>query len=175
MQVTAHHPLVNLARATIDAYVRERRTLTREEAPDPVEGPCAGVFVTLRLCSTGELRGCIGTIQATEPTLADEIIHNAIAAAVSDRRFSPVTREELDDLDIEVSVLHPAEHIESIEQLDPRCYGVIVQRGRRRGLLLPDIPGIDDARTQVEMARQKAWIGQDEPIEMWRFRVDKFL
>jgi AmmeMemoRadiSam system protein A len=175
MEVMNHHPLVNLARATIEAYVRERRTLTPSEAPEPVDGRRAGVFVTLHLCSTGDLRGCIGTIQATEPTLAEEVIHNAIAAAVSDRRFAPVGPEELADLDIEVSVLHPAEHIESLDQLDPLRYGVIVQRGRRRGLLLPEIPGIDDARTQVEMARQKAWIGQDEPIEMWRFQVDKFL
>jgi AmmeMemoRadiSam system protein A len=170
-----HHPLVDLARAAIECYVRDGRTLAVEDAPAPISGPPAGVFVTLHLRSNGDLRGCIGTIQATEKTLAEEVIQNAIAAAVSDRRFTPVVAAELDNLKIDVSVLHPAERVDSVDDLNPQQYGVIVQRGRRRGLLLPDIPGIDDAPTQVDMARQKAWIGKDEPIEMWRFQVDKFV
>ncbi|HEX9115466.1 MAG TPA: AmmeMemoRadiSam system protein A [Anaerolineae bacterium] len=169
------HPLVRLAVATIEAYVRERRTLRPEEAPVPVSGAPAGVFVTIHTRRTHDLRGCIGTIQATTPELAEETIRNAIAAATRDPRFPPVGIDELDDLEIEVSVLHPAEKIGSLELLDPRRYGVIVQHGRRRGLLLPDIPGIDDVQTQVEMARRKAWIGQDEPVEMYRFQVDKYL
>jgi AMMECR1 domain-containing protein len=82
---------------------------------------------------------------------------------------------------IDVSVLFPPEPIDSFDQLDPRCYGVIVQslyqdsrRGGRRGLLLPDIPGIDDAETQVSYARQKAWIAPDEPVQLFRFRVEKY-
>jgi AMMECR1 domain-containing protein len=81
---------------------------------------------------------------------------------------------ELDDLTIDVSVLHPPEPITSTAQLDPKKYGVIVQHGWRRGLLLPDIPGIDDAETQVAYARQKAWIEPDEPVELLRFRVEKY-
>ncbi len=169
------HPYVQLARATIDAYVRDDRVLPPGEAPVVAEGQPAGVFVTLHQHSTGELRGCIGTIEATEPTLAQEIIHNAIAAASNDRRFPPICQSELDDLDIEISVLHPAEKIDSIDELDPRCYGVIVQCGQRRGLLLPNIPGVDDAETQVDLARQKGWIGQDEPLDLWRFRVDRYV
>ncbi len=169
-----HHPLVRLARAAIEAYVCDGRVLEPEEVPDPIEGNPAGVFVTIHTYSTGDLRGCIGTIQSTAPTLAEETIHNAISAATRDWRFSPICPDELDDLEIDVSVLHPAERIKSVAELDPRRYGVIVEHGRHRGLLLPDIPGIDDARMQVDMARQKAWIGRDEPIEMWRFQVDKY-
>lgn len=168
------HPLVQLARAAIEKIVREGRRLKPSEAPLPVEGEPAGVFVTIHKASTGELRGCIGTIQPIESTLAQETINNAISAATRDPRFPPIGPAELDDLVIDVSVLHPPEPIASIAELDPKIYGVIVQRGARRGLLLPDIPGIDDAETQVAYARQKAWIGPDEPVQLFRFRVDKY-
>lgn len=171
---TTHHPLVQLARATIEKYVREGKTLKPSEAPAPIEGEPAGVFVTLHTKSTGELRGCIGTIEPTEDSLIQETINNAIAAATRDPRFPPVRPHELDDLEIDVSVLYPPEPIDSITQLDPRRYGVIVQRGRRRGLLLPDIPGIDDAETQVAFARRKAWIDPSEPVQLYRFRVEKY-
>jgi len=171
---TTHHPLVQLARATIAAYVQEGRLLKPTETPAPIEGDPAGVFVTIHIASSGDLRGCIGTIEPTEASLAQETIRNAIAAATRDPRFSPIGPHELGDLEIDVSVLYPPEPIESIEQLDPQRYGVIVQRGGRRGLLLPDIPGIDDAKTQVAFARQKAWIGPDEPVKLFRFRVDKY-
>jgi AmmeMemoRadiSam system protein A len=175
------HPLVQLARAAIERYVEEGRRLKPAEAPAPVEGSPAGVFVTIHKASSGELRGCIGTIEPTESSLAQETINNAISAATRDPRFPPIGARELNDLVIDVSVLYPPEAIDSIEQLDPRRYGVIVQssaegfrRGGRRGLLLPDIPGIEDAETQVSYARQKAWIGPDEPVRLFRFRVEKF-
>ena len=181
------HPLVQLARATIEKFVREGKWLKPVEAPAPIEGGPAGVFVTLHKASTGELRGCIGTIEPTEPSLAQETINNAVAAATRDPRFPPIGPRELNDLLIDVSVLYPPEPIDSIDQLDPRRYGVIVQsrpaesgaagrpyRGGRRGLLLPDIPGIDDAETQVAHACQKAWIGPDEPVQLFRFRVEKY-
>ena len=175
------HPLVRLARVTIEKYVVEGKRLKPAEAPAPIEGGPAGVFVTIHKASTGELRGCIGTIEPTEFLLAQETINNAIASATRDPRFPPVGLRELNDLMIEVSVLYPPEPIDSIAQLDPRRYGVIVQslqegsnRGGRRGLLLPDIPGIDDAETQVAYARQKAWIGADEPVQLFRFRVERY-
>lgn len=168
------HPFVQLARRTIETYVREGRVLRSEEAPRPVAGDPAGVFVTIHTHSTHDLRGCVGTITPTKPTLAQEIISNAISAAVHDRRFEPIAAGELDDLALEVSVLHPAERISSVTQLDPRRYGVIVQNGWRRGLLLPDIPGVDDPEMQVDIARQKAWIGPDERLDLWRFQVDKY-
>lgn len=169
-----HHPLVQLARATIEAYVRDKRRLKPSEAPAPIEGEPAGVFVTLHTKSTGELRGCIGTISPTEKSLAQEVINNAISAATRDPRFPPVRPEELDDLRIDVSVLYPPEPIASEAELDPKRYGVIVQRGWQRGLLLPDIEGINDVKTQLWYARRKAGLGDHEPVEMFRFRVEKY-
>lgn len=171
----AHHPLVQLARAAIENYVRNRRIISPAEAPVAIEGEPAGVFVTLHRRSTGELRGCIGTIGPTQPTLAHEVIQNAISSATRDWRFEPVGPDELDDLEYEVSVLYPPEPIESTAELDPRQYGVIVQRGGRRGLLLPDIEGVDDVETQVRIARQKAGIGPHEPVKLYRFRVEKYV
>ncbi len=171
----AHHPLVQIARAAIEAFVREQRKITPEEAPAPIEGEPAGAFVTLHTQSTHELRGCIGTIAPTEPSLAQEVINNAISAATRDWRFWPVNPSELADLEIDVSVLYPPEPIDSTAQLDPKHYGVIVQRGGRRGLLLPDIEGVDDVETQVGIARQKAGIGPHEPVKLYRFRVEKYL
>jgi len=168
-----HHPLVQLARATIETYVRDRRKLKPAEAPAPIEGGQAGVFVTIHTASTGDLRGCIGTISPTEPILAQEVINNAIAAATRDPRFQPVRPAELDDLEIDVSVLYPPEPIDSPDQLDVRQYGVIVERSHRRGLLLPDIPGVDDVATQVRYARMKAGIGEKEKVDLYRFRVEK--
>jgi AmmeMemoRadiSam system protein A len=170
---TTHHPLVQLARATIERYVRDGKRLKPSEAPAPIAGAPAGAFVTLHTQSSGELRGCIGTINPTEDTLAQEVINNAIAAATRDPRFPPVRPHELGDLEIDVSVLYPPEPIDSPDQLDVKQYGVIVQRGYRRGLLLPDIPGIDDVPTQVSYARMKAGIAPEEKVELFRFRVEK--
>jgi AmmeMemoRadiSam system protein A len=174
MSDTNPHPLVQLARLTIATYVRDRRKLKPADAPAPIEDGPAGVFVTIHTASTGELRGCIGTITPTEDVLAQEVISNAIAAATRDPRFPPVRPAELDDLAIDVSVLYPPEPIDSPEQLDVKQYGVIVERGHRRGLLLPDIPGIDDVATQVSYARMKAGIGPKEEMELFRFRVEKY-
>jgi AmmeMemoRadiSam system protein A len=169
-----YHPLVQLAHAAIAAYVCDGRVLRPEEAPGGIESGPAGVFVTIHTRGTGELRGCIGTIGPCEPTLILETIHNAIAASTRDPRFPAVEPDELDELEIDVSVLHAPEPIESAAQLDPRQYGVIVERGHNRGLLLPDIPGIDDATTQIAIARQKAWIGPRESVKLYRFKVDKY-
>lgn len=171
---TEPHPLVRLARATIEHYVQDKHRLTPGEAPAPIAGEPAGVFVTLHTRSTGELRGCIGTISPTEKSLIQETINNAIAAATRDPRFPPVRPAELDDLVIDVSVLYPPEPIKSEAELDPKRYGVIVQRGRQRGLLLPDIEGIDDVKTQLWYARRKAGLGDSEPVELFRFRVEKY-
>jgi AmmeMemoRadiSam system protein A len=168
-----HHPLVQLAWAAIEAYVREGRALRPAEAPVPIAGEPAGVFVTIHTASTGDLRGCIGTIGPTEPTLAQETIGNAIHAATRDPRFQPISPDELDDIVLDVSVLYPPEPIASVAELDPRRYGVIVQHGGRRGLLLPDIPGIDTVAAQVATARRKAGIRSGEPVELYRFRVEK--
>lgn len=173
--MTNEHPLVKLARATIEAYVRERRMIDPpEELPPEMQG-CAGAFVSLH-DSHGNLRGCIGTIEPKEPNLAQEAIHNAISAATNDPRFPPVRPDELDDLTIKVDVLTEPELVDTPDELDPRRYGVIVQSARdyRRGLLLPDLEGVDTVEYQIEIARRKAGIGPNELVKLYRFEVKRY-
>jgi AmmeMemoRadiSam system protein A len=166
------HLLVELARQTIEAYVREGRQIAPPaDLPPEMQQP-AGAFVSLH--AHGELRGCIGTIHPTRPNLASEIIHNAIMAATEDPRFPPVAPHELSGLEISVDVLSEPEPVESMADLDPRQYGVIVQSGFRRGLLLPDLEGVDTVECQVDIARRKAGIGRHEPVKLSRFQVHRY-
>jgi AmmeMemoRadiSam system protein A len=152
----------------------ERLSRGRDLAETNADAPAAGVFVTLRT-RDGALRGCIGSITPLAPDIEGETARSAVLAATRDPRFAPVTLEELPALAIEVSVLAPEEPISGVGELDPRIYGVIVRdRSGRRGLLLPDIPGVDDPKMQVAIAREKAGIGADEPIVLSRFRVRKY-
>ncbi|MCX8006776.1 MAG: AmmeMemoRadiSam system protein A [Coriobacteriia bacterium] len=163
-------PPVALARRAIETYVRTRRVID----PGPAEGllaRAAGAFVSLHRGE--ELRGCIGTIAPTAPNLAQEIVHNAIQAATADPRFPPVAPEELDDLEISVDVLHEPEPC-SFEDLDPKRYGVIVSADWRRGLLLPDLEGVDTPEQQVAIAMRKAGIAAGERVRLERFRVDRY-
>ncbi|HUT15795.1 MAG TPA: AmmeMemoRadiSam system protein A [Anaerolineae bacterium] len=169
---TEQHPLVELAWDTIVHYVRERETILPPEELTPEMEPEAGTFVSLH--KHGALRGCIGTFEPTSPNVAQEIIRNAISAATRDPRFPPVQASELDDLEISVDVLSPPEPIESVAELDPKRYGVIVQSGWRRGLLLPDLEGVDTAEDQIAIARRKAGVGLDEPVQLYRFEVKRY-
>jgi AmmeMemoRadiSam system protein A len=173
--MSEEHALVRLARATIETYVREKRAMNPPEELTPEMQKRAGAFVTLH-DDRGNLRGCIGTIEPREPNLAQEVIRNAISAATSDPRFLPVTADELDRLDIKVDVLTEPEPISGRDELDPRRYGVIVQsvHDLRRGLLLPDLEGVDTADYQIEVARRKAGIGVTEPIKLYRFEVTRY-
>ena len=165
----AEDPLVALARQAITAYVREGRVI---DPPDPLPPDFrdrAAVFVSLH--EGGQLRGCIGTTVPTEPDLARQIIRYAIYAATEDPRFPPVEPEELADLDISVDVLTPPEPVRGPEDLDPKVYGVLVRRGGRSGLLLPDLEGVETVEEQVAIARRKAGLRPDEPVEYFRFRV----
>ncbi|NLC07076.1 MAG: AmmeMemoRadiSam system protein A, partial [Syntrophomonadaceae bacterium] len=166
-------PLVKLARASLEAYVRHGKKLELgpELKLEELQQP-AGVFVSIK--KDGQLRGCIGTISPVYPTLAQEIIENAISAGIRDPRFSPVEESELDDLVYSVDVLGVPELVTGLDELDPSRYGVIVSRGSRRGLLLPDLEGIDTAEQQVAIARQKAGIGPEEPVILERFEVKRF-
>ncbi|MFQ6059564.1 MAG: AmmeMemoRadiSam system protein A [Anaerolineae bacterium] len=168
----ASHPLVQLARETIEKYVREGRTIEPPEDLTPEMRERAGVFVSLH--KRGQLRGCIGTFQPAEKNVAQEIIRNAIASATRDPRFPPVRPDELDDLEISVDVLSPPEPVDSEADLDPKRYGVLVESGWKRGLLLPDLEGVDTVEQQVDIARRKAWIGPDEPIKLYRFEVRRY-
>lgn len=163
-------PYVNLAKLTIEEYITKGKILNvPDNLPKDMIENAAGTFVTLH--KNGELRGCIGTINPTKSTIAEEIIHNAISSSTRDPRFPQVVESELEDLEISVDVLKEAEKIESISQLDVYRYGVIVSRGFRRGLLLPNIEGIDNPEMQVAIALQKAGIMPDEKFEMERFEV----
>jgi AmmeMemoRadiSam system protein A len=167
------HPLVELARKAIENYVREERTTEPPEELVPEVQGRAGTFVSLH-DSRGNLRGCIGTIEPQRPTVAQEVIQNAISAATRDPRFPPVQPEELEELDVKVDVLTEPEPIDSMDQLDPKRYGVIVESGWRRGLLLPDLEGVDTVEYQVEIAMRKAGIRPGEPMQLYRFEVKRY-
>jgi AmmeMemoRadiSam system protein A len=167
-----HHPLVELAWNTIGQYVRAHKTIPPPNELTPEMQRQAGAFVSLH--KHGGLRGCIGTIEPTAPNVAEEIIRNAISAATRDPRFPPVQPDELDDLEISVDVLSPPEPIESLEELDVERYGVIVESGWRRGLLLPNLEGVDSVEYQVSIARRKAGIGPHEPVQLYRFEVKRY-
>jgi len=168
------HPLVQLARDTIENYVRHRKIIQPPEELTPEMERQAGTFVSIH--KHGLLRGCIGTIEPTQANVAQEVIQNAIHAATRDPRFPPIGPGELADLDIKVDVLSEPEPVDSLEELDPKRYGVIVKSARdwRRGLLLPDLEGVDTVEYQVDIARRKAGIGPDEPIKLYRFEVVRY-
>ena len=172
--MTDLHPLVQLAKDTIENYVRHGEAIQPPEELAPQMEKRAGTFVSIH--KHGMLRGCIGTIEPTQANVAQEVIQNAISAATRDPRFLPIGPEELADLDIKVDVLGEPEPVDGLEELDPRRYGVIVKsaRDRRRGLLLPDLEGVDTVEYQVDVARRKAGIRPDEAIELYRFEVVRY-
>jgi MEMO1 family protein len=159
----------DFARACVAAHV------TGHAVPAPPDDPLydrpAACFVSLK--EHGELRGCIGTLEPAEPSLGREIVRNAYSAALHDPRFFRVRPEELGELTCSVDVLSASEPC-SRDELDPRLYGVVVRSGARRGVLLPDLEGIDDAGQQVAIALQKAGILPTEPFEVERFTVTRF-
>jgi len=130
------------------------------------------VFVSIH--KHGELRGCIGTFEPAEKNIAEEVITNAINSATRDPRFSPVTPAELADLEYSVDVLTEPEPVTSEAELDPKRYGVIVESGGRRGLLLPDLEGVDTVAQQIEICRSKAGITPHEPVKLYRFEVSRY-
>ena len=172
------HPLVKLARATIEQYVRNRQVPPPppEEERSPEMKQQGGVFVSIHC--RGQLRGCIGTIEPRQTNVAEEVIENAVSAATRDPRFPPIGPEELKDLDISVDVLTTPEPIDSLEQLDPKRYGLIVESLEnpfKRGLLLPDLPSIRTAEEQFHHTKvYKAGIADDEPVQMYRFEVVRY-
>jgi len=164
-------PLVELAKKTVETFIREGKILQPEElTPEMKER--AGVFVSIH--KHGSLRGCIGTFNPQQSNVAQEIITNAISSATRDPRFQSVTADELQDLSYSVDVLTAPELIESKDQLDPKKYGVIVEAGFRRGLLLPDLEGVDNVDYQIDVCRQKAGIMPDEPVKLYRFEVKRY-
>jgi hypothetical protein len=169
---TAMHPIAALARETVETYVREGKKPSPPSTLIPEMKKKAGVFVSIH--KLGELRGCIGTFEPQQKNVAEEIIVNAISSATRDPRFSPITSDELKDLDYSVDVLTSPEPVADESQLDPKKYGVIVEAGWRRGLLLPDLEGVDSVEYQIDICRQKGGINPDEPVNLYRFEVKRY-
>lgn len=168
-------PWVKLARRSLETYVKtgQRLTILPEDLPAEMTTQQAGAFVSLH--KNGQLRGCIGTIAPTCDNLAWEIVQNAVSACSRDPRFSPVRPDELDELEYSVDVLGAPESVDSPAALDPKTFGVIVSCGGRRGLLLPDLDGVDSVEAQLSIALQKGGIRENEPYKIERFKVVRHL
>ena len=166
------HPYVSLAQESILHYLNHHEKLS---CPAPLSSDLtsrSGAFVSIKKLK--QLRGCIGTLEPCEPNLAMEIIENALKAALHDPRFSPVTPEELQDLTYSIDVVRPLEKIADVSKLDPNVYGLVVKSNDKQGVLLPDLEGVDSTEEQIKICRAKGKIHDDEPIEMYRFKVDRF-
>ena len=166
---------VRLARLSLETYVRTGHPLKTlpENLPPELTNQAAGAFVSLHI--GGQLRGCIGTIFPTEDSVAKEIVQNAISAGIRDPRFPAVCADELDKLEYSVDVLGQPEPVDTLSQLDAKRYGVIVSCGQRRGLLLPDLDGVDTVEEQLRIARQKGGIRESDPYTIERFQVVRHL
>lgn len=166
---------VRLARLSLETYIRQGHALQDlpEGVPAELISRAAGAFVSLH--KSGQLRGCIGTIAPTEENVAREIVQNAVSAGTRDPRFPPVRVEELDELEYSVDVLGQPEPVDSPDQLDPKRYGVIVCYGCKRGLLLPDLDGVDTVEEQIAIARRKGGIRAEDPYTLQRFEVVRHL
>lgn len=163
---------VKLARESLEYYVFHGESMaTPENLPSELKKQKLPCFVSIK--KDGELRGCIGTLSSSHENLAREIIENAIAAGMHDPRFHQIKREELTDLTYSVDVLGRPEQVKSLDELDPKKYGILVSLGRRKGILLPDLEGIHRIEDQIEIALGKAGIDKDEKYILERFEVER--
>lgn len=172
------HPYARLARLTME------RNLAGRPAPDPEDVAAIDPDRTLwndpKACfvsiknKDGSLRGCIGTILPAQDSLEREIMTNAVSASTRDPRFPPMSARELDNVTISVDVLGAPEEVREGMALDPKVWGVIVSKGGRRGLLLPDLPGVDSVEQQIAIAAQKAGIRDLEGARFERFTVSRY-
>lgn len=155
--LTSNDPCVTLAKKSIKNYLNNKEYIEPDNSlPTLMLEKQAGTFVSIH--KYGHLRGCIGTILPTRENLAKEIIANAVSAAFNDFRFSPITEDELEDLEINVDILNESEEVSSVDELDPKKYGIIVSQEYKRGVLLPDIEGVETIEQQIEIAKKKAGI-----------------
>jgi AmmeMemoRadiSam system protein A len=166
------HPITALAKETVEVHTKTGKRLAAPKNLTPEMQQQAGVFVSIH--KLGDLRGCIGTFEPQERNVAEEVITNAISSATRDPRFEPITEEELKDLDYSVDVLTEPEPVPDESHLDPKKYGVIVQAGWRRGLLLPDLEGVNSVAYQIDICRQKGGIAPAEPVQLYRFEVKRY-
>ena len=161
---------VKLARLSLETFVKTHKPAELpKDLPAEMLNRRAGTFVSLH--KDGNLRGCIGTFLPTTNSIAEEILQNAVSACSRDPRFSPVTASELEEIEISVDVLSEPERIFDIKDLDAKKYGVIVENNGRRGLLLPDLEGVNTPQEQISIAMKKAGIPANEKVALWRFEV----
>lgn len=166
------HPYISLARQSVQHFLDHR---TRMPCPEPLPPDLksrSGAFVSIK--KNKRLRGCIGTLEPCMETLAEEIIENAVKAAMSDPRFDPVTVFELSDLTFSIDVIQPLEPVSDVSELDPSVYGLAVRSNGRQGVLLPDLEGVETTEEQIRICRVKGGIPEDAPVEMVRFRVRRY-
>ncbi len=169
----ANKDIVALARRSIEYYIHNREIMPISSDIDrTLLTHRAGVFVCLK--KNGKLRGCIGTFEPRCSSVAEEIVKSAVQASFCDPRFSPLREEELNEVRLSVDILTYPEKVSGFEELDPSRYGVIVEWEEKKGLLLPDIEGVDTVEYQVDIARQKAGIPPHAPFILYRFSVERF-
>jgi len=166
------HPIVKLAKETVEAYIKYGQIIKPPAELTAEMKERAGVFVSLK--KNGELRGCIGTYTPATKNIATEVIQNAISASTQDPRFPPVSLAELDEIKYSVDVLSPPERVYDKRDLDPKRFGIVVKKGLRRGLLLPNLEGVDTVEEQLSIVRLKAGISPVEDIEIYRFKVRRY-
>jgi AmmeMemoRadiSam system protein A len=159
-----------IARDAVAAQLR-RESYSPPVVPAEINAP-QGVFVTIYDFEKN-LRGCIGHITPFCKTLAEEVAECACAAAFADPRFPPINLHEFDTVRFEISLLGPLSPAESIAQLDAKRFGVVVSSGFKRGLLLPDLDGVDTVEMQIDIARRKAGIGRHEAITIQKFEIER--
>jgi AmmeMemoRadiSam system protein A len=166
---------VSLARKTVENYIKFNVSLKPSDYKVvDVDLAKAGTFVSIKL-KNGDLRGCIGTIFPVCETIEEEIIHNAISASTTDPRFNPIGPEELDNLVFSVDVMGAPLQIKDISELDPKNYGIIVKSNSgRQALLLPDLEGVDTIEKQISITKRKAGISMNEPVQIFRFKADRY-
>lgn len=174
----AAETIVRIARTAVESYVRDGQRPPMTKALEAAASPPwykrkAATFVSI-FAQDGGLRGCVGTVEPAEANVAAEVVSNAVAAATRDPRFAPVAANELSGLAYKVDVLSEPEWVPDAALLDAREFGVIVESEERRGVLLPDLEGVDTVEEQLSVARRKAGIGPDEQIVLYRFRVERY-
>ena len=163
-----------LAYNTIKQYLTDGTLPDTHDLPSEMLNTRAGCFVSLHNKKDNSLRGCIGTIYPSHKNITGEIIANAIEASTHDPRFSPVNKDEIDNLKISVDILSEPEPINSETLLNPKKFGVIVSSDGRTGLLLPDIEGVDTIKDQISIAKEKAGIIDNHEIQLYRFTVKRY-
>ncbi len=164
---------VKLARSAIEKYIlKEKRISPPKDSSYELLNEKAGVFVSLKTDSG--LRGCIGTTSPICRNLGEEIIENAIKSATMDSRFEAVDKRELSSLIISVDVLSKPEAVDDIDMLDPKKYGIIVEHDYKRGLLLPDLDGINKVSEQIRIALNKGGINPQDEYKIYRFTVKRY-